>query len=601
MGWHNPPVPWRELERRLSGRRAPGRPPGADGNDSPAWSHHRQPFQTDVRRAETGTPWWELHVHSNFSFLDGASHPEDLAVEAARLGLEGLALTDHDGLYGVVRFAEAAREVGLRTVFGAELSLELTQPQTGRPDPEGHHLLVLAPDAKSYRRLCRVISEAQLRGGEKGRPVYGGLAEVAAQAQERWVVLTGCRKGLVPAALAAGGPDAAAAALDELVGLFGHKRVYVELTDRGDPADSARNDVLYRLALDAGLKAVATGNVHHASPAQGRLAAALAAVRARRSLDEMDGWLPAAGGAYLRSGEEMAARFARYPGVLDTTVALGRECAFDLQDVAPALPRFPVPDGHTEMTWLRHLTERGARRKYRDDPKGHRQIEHELAVISEQGFPGYFLIVDDIMRFCRDNDILAQGRGSAANSAVCYALGITAVDAVAHRLLFERFLSVARDGPPDIDIDIESGRREEVIQYVYGKYGRDRAAQVANVISYRPKLAVRDMARALGYSPGQIDAWSKQVDNRDALSSTADHDVPEPVLELARQVLRYPRHLGIHSGGMVLCDRPVNTVCPVEWARMPGRTVLQWDKDDCAAMNLVKFDLLGLGMLEALH
>ncbi|MDP9208429.1 MAG: error-prone DNA polymerase, partial [Actinomycetota bacterium] len=230
-----------------------------------------------------------------------------------------------------------------------------------------------------------------------------------------------------------------------------------------------------------------------------------------------------------------------------------------------------------------------------------RQIDHELAMIEQLGFPGYFLIVWDIVEFCRRADIYCQGRGSAANSAVCYAIGITKADAVSLGLLFERFLSPERDGPPDIDLDIEAGRREEVIQYVYERYGRDRAAQVANVITYQARSAVRDMGRALGYAPGQLDAWSKQVDAWGPIEATVEHEIPEQVMELARQVQRFPRHLGIHSGGMVICDRPVVEVCPVEWATMKDRSVLQWDKDDCAAVGLVKFDLLGLGMLSALH
>ncbi len=268
------------------------------------------------------------------------------------------------------------------------------------------------------------------------------------------------------------------------------------------------------------------------------------------------------------------------------------------------------------MSWLRVLAERGATRRYgprpatpggpEDQPGAWAQIDHELDVIEQLGFPGYFLIVWDIVEFCRRADIFCQGRGSAANSAVCFALGITKADAVSLGLLFERFLSPERDGPPDIDIDIESDRREEVIQYVYGRYGREYAAQVANVITYRARSSVRDMARALGYATGQQDAWSKQVDAWSPLASVAggsqsDHEIPDAVLDLARQVEHFPRHLGIHSGGMVLCDRPVIEVCPVEWARMEDRTVLQWDKDDCAAVGLVKFDLLGLGMLSALH
>ncbi|HUQ39288.1 MAG TPA: error-prone DNA polymerase [Acidimicrobiales bacterium] len=609
MGWDNPPVPWNELHARLADGRPRNAPDIANGGDSPAWSHKRQPYvpptiTRPTRRAPT-VPYAELHCHSNFSFLDGASHPEELAEEAARLGLEALAVTDHDGLYGVVRFAEAASAVGLPTVFGAELSMGLTKPQNGVADPEGHHLLVLARDPEGYARLSRTISEAQLRGREKGKP-HVEMSPLADRHGGHWQVLTGCRKGTVPAALLSDGPAAAARRLADLVAVFGRDSVAVELWDHGDPLDSARNDALVDLAVRAGVAVVATNNVHYATPARRRLATALAAVRARRSLDDIDGWLPPAATAHLRSGAEQAARFARYPGVVEAAAEMGRAFAFDLDLVAPRLPDFPVPDGHTEMSWLRALTEEGARRRYGERgaervPGAYAQIDHELAMIEQLGFAGYFLIVWDIVEFCRRSDILCQGRGSAANSAVCYALGVTNADAVALGLLFERFLSPERDGPPDIDIDIESDRREEAIQYVYDRYGRENAAQVANVITYRPRSAVRDMGKALGHATGQLDAWSKQIDMWGPLSHTADHDIPAPVMELAGELQHFPRHLGIHSGGMVICDRPVVEVCPVEWGRMEGRTVLQWDKDDCAAVGLVKFDLLGLGMLSALH
>ncbi len=317
----------------------------------------------------------------------------------------------------------------------------------------------------------------------------------------------------------------------------------------------------------------------------------------------MDGWLPAGATAHLRSGAEMAALFARYPGAVRRAAEYGKACAFDLSLVEPQLPPRKVPDGHTEVTWLRELTYQGVRRRFAGRPhyrQAKEKIEYELGVIEGLNFPGYFLIVKEIVDFCAKEGILCQGRGSAANSAVCYALGITAVDAVAHNLLFERFLAPERDGYPDIDLDIQSDRREEVIQHVYRKYGRQCAAQVANVITYRPKNAVRDMAKALGYSQGQQDAWSKQIDHWGPLPADGDHDIPAQVIDLANQVLQYPRHLGIHSGGMVLCDRPVAQVCPVEWATKKDRTVVQWDKEDCADAKLVKFDLLGLGMLTAL-
>ena len=676
----------------------------------------------------------ELHAHSAFSFLDGASQPEELAAEAARLGLRALAVTDHDGLYGVVRFAQAARAVGLPTVFGAELHLPAPDGRrhsrekrvtpgppvldlpTGVADPRASHLLVLARGADGYRALSRAIAEAHLRTGKKGAADYR-LEELAATAAGQWLVLTGCRKGSVRRALAGGDPSgvagvapggivAARTELDRLVALFGRDNVAVETTAAGDPYDAERADALAFLAAEAGLPLVATGNVHYATPRDADLASALAAVRARSSLEDLDGWLPGGPGAHLRSAAEMLALHRRHPSAVGTAADLAAECAFDLSLVAPNLPPYPVPDGHTEATWLRELVRRGALEVYGPPekeriPGAYAQLAHELRVIEDLGFPGYFLVVYDLVDFCRRNGIMAQGRGSAANSAVCYALRVTAVDAVRHGLLFERFLAPERDGPPDIDVDIESARREEVIQYVYATHGRSHAAQVANVISYRPRSAIRDAARALGYDAGQQDAWSSSIERWGSLRppvdptpvpperphtsarvphpssgshgrparphvghvgpvsepattvvtareertrtrasqwgntweppavlrapkgvdtpglATADgHDVvptllppsasdldeiPAQVIDLADRFLRLPRHLGIHSGGMVMCDRPVIEVCPVEWARMPGRTVLQWDKEDCADAGLVKFDLLGLGMLTALR
>jgi error-prone DNA polymerase len=615
VGFNNPDLPWRELERRLSDRPrrpAPPRPAGANGGDSPAWSPVRPAYlpPAQLQRRTGGHPYAELHCHSSFSFLDGSSSPEELVEEAARLGLEALALTDHDGFYGVVRFAEAARALGVPTVLGAELSLGLTRPQNGEPDPEGTHLLVLARDPEGYASLASTISAAQLTGAEKGKPIYDGI-DLAAVHRDHWVVLTGCRKGAVPKARVERGPAAAERELHHLIDTFGRHNVVVELCDHGDPLDSARNDALAALAIRAGVEVVATTNAHYATPAGRRLATAMAAVRARRSLDEIDGWLPACAGAHLRSGDEQARRFARWPGAVAHAAELGRACAFDLQLVAPRLPPFPCPDGLTEMQYLRRLTEEGAARRYgprgaEHVPGAYRQIDHELDLIEQLGFPGYFLVVWDIVDFCRREGIYCQGRGSAANSAVCYSLGITNADAVSLGLLFERFLSPERDGPPDIDIDIESGRREEAIQHVYRLHGRRHAAQVANVITYRAKSSIRDVAKALGYAPGQQDAWSKQVDAWGGVAVTAeqqqrDGDIPRDVLELAAEIEHAPRHLGIHSGGMVICDRPIVEVCPVEWARMEDRSVLQWDKDDCAAIGLVKFDLLGLGMLEVLH
>ena len=633
------------------------------------------------RSAVPTVPYAELHAHSNFSFLDGASSPAELVEEAVRLGLEALALTDHNGFYGVVRFAEAAAEAGLPTVFGTELTLdaygadELTldaygvdeldlDHQTGGPrprrgagsgrrkprvrpertgcaDPVGSHVVVLARSPAGYASLGALISAAQM-AGRKGAPRLstGEFLAAAAAHRDEWAILTGHRKGAVPAALVSGGhdggPRAAAAQLGRLIEAAGRHNVFVELWDHGDPIDSERNDALAALAIRAGVEPICTNGVHYATPAGRRLAAALSAVRARRSLDELDGWLPPAATAHLRSGAEQERRFARWPGVVAAAAQLGRDCVFDLSLVAPNLPPYPCPDGHDEMSYLRRLTSAGALERY-GTPEAERvpgawaQIRHELDLIEQLGFAGYFLVVSDIVQFCRKHDIYCQGRGSASNSAVCYSLGITNVDSVALGLLFERFLSPERDGPPDIDIDIESGRREEVIQYVYERYGRAHTAQVANVVSYRQRSAVRDMARALGYTTGQSDAWAKALDRYGSLSELAasghtpvgipqpaparsrdwrdaapepppdQHGIPGDVLHLAGALEHAPRHLGIHSGGMVICDRPVTHVCPTEWATKADRSVLQWDKDDCAAVGLVKFDLLGLGMLSALH
>lgn len=663
MGWDNPSRPWRDFERLLSWGQHGEAEPRREADRLQAWREHLGDARAAVRSPpDTGVPYAELHCHSHFSFLDGVSDPAELVGEAVRLGLRGLAITDHDGFYGVARFARAARDSGLRTVFGAELSVGLTVPRDGEPDPVGHHLLVLARGTEGYRALSAAIGQAQLTGGEKGRPAYD-LARLAEPLRDRVMVLTGCRKGAVRAALARHGLGeaglcAAVGELRTLTEAFGGEGVLVELIDHDGPTDDTVNDLLATAAERAGLPTVATNNVHYARPADHAVSLALAALRARRDLDAMESWLPASPTAHLRSGEEMARRFARFPGALERTVEVAESCGCDFATVRPRLPDFPMPAGfRSEAAYLRELVARGARERYgapSAKPDVYRQLDHELRIIQDLEYPGYFLIVWDIVQFCRREGILCQGRGSAANSAVCYALGITSVDAIAHGLLFERFLSPEREGPPDIDLDIESARRELVIQYVYRRYGRDRAAQVANVITYRAKLALRDAARVLGYATGTRDAWARRIGPHESLPPPPDtaappgagapraapgagpstgtgaagggytdpaaepepgtptplmpetpadveSHVPDRVLWLADRLLRLPRHLGIHSGGMVICDRPVSEVVPVEWARMADRSVLQWDKDDCADAHLVKFDLLGLGMLGALH
>ncbi len=593
MGWGSrSDLKWAQLEKHMVGGTIID--PLADADDRAGWE---EPERTPPEPGHSNIPYAELHCHTNFSFLDGASHPEELVHEAVRLGLNALAITDHDGLYGVVRFAEAARELPLKTVFGAELSLSGIE-RAGPPDPAGEHLLLLATGQKGYARLSAAIAKAHLKGGQKGRPSYD--LDALGALHGHVVALTGCRKGGVPQALAR--KEDAGRRLDGLTEMFGRDNVFVELTDHGDPLDGDRNEALVKLARAKGLELVATNNVHYHAPARRRLATVMAAVRARTNLDQIDPYLPAAATAHLRSGDEMAARLMSAEPVINASI-LAERLAFDLHLIAPNLPPFKgCKAGQSEMDLLRDLVYRGAAERYGlVHAEAYAQIERELKMIEELNFPGYFLVVWDIVRFCRDKGILCQGRGSAANSAVCYALRVTNVDPIRYHLLFERFLAPERDGPPDIDVDIESDRREEVIQYVYETHGRERTALVANVISYRPRSAVRDVARAFGHSPGQQDAWSKQIDRWREISKEDVDGVPANVLHFANELLTAPRHLGIHSGGMVICDRPIIEVCPVEWARMEGRTVLQWDKDDCAAIKLVKFDLLGLGMLSAIQ
>ena len=578
----------------------------------------------------------ELHAHSAYSFLDGANEPDELASAAVELGLEALALTDHDGVPGIVKHAQAGRAHGLPTIHGTELTLA-----------DGSHLPVLARNPTGYRRLVSAISRHNLDAGHRQEPAHNlptlasalrsdptGQTEAAAGT---CLVLTGTANG--PLRRALGDPrrpdtwdlKAADTCLGHLTELFAapdrgrpsgagpttaaHRQVEgdatiglaVELTLDGGPTDAALTDALTRLAHAHRLPLVATGAVRCARPADARLADVLTSTRLVTDLEGARGHLPPIG-RWLRGAHDMALLHRRSPGAVDLAAELAADLAFDLSLIAPDLPDADVPEGHTPASWLRELTRQGATRRYgtpQEHPRAWEVLNHELEVIESLGFPGYFLIVHAIVEFCAQSGILCQGRGSAANSAVCYALGITAVDAVRHQMLFERFLSPGRAGYPDIDLDIEACRREEVIQYVYSRYGRERAAQVANVISYRPRSAVRDAARALGHPAGVQDAWAKQMERwtsvRPGGLTGQNDEVPEPVLDIAEKLLRLPRHLGVHPGGMVLCGRPVTEVCPVRWAAMDNRSVLQWDKDDCAEAGLVKFDLLGLGALTALR
>ncbi|MDP9493994.1 MAG: PHP domain-containing protein, partial [Actinomycetota bacterium] len=468
----------------------------------------------------------ELHCHTNFSFLDGASHPEDLVERAIELGYEALAVTDHDGFYGVSRFWQAAKATGLPAIYGVEIGLEadpkgvhdpVTRAQEwdqlrhartkggqgrlrrgrsvrahgSKPTdlPETDHLVLLAGSPQGYRALSNLITKAQLRG-EKDHPVYvwDDLAEAARSPDAH--ALTGCHFGAVPKAAARGDLGATIRESSKLRELFG-SRLHLELWHHGMPEDDPRNDLMWEVAQKLALPVVASNQVHYHQRKDAYLSEVLAAIGGRRTLALADGFRPASDERFLKSQGEMAVRFARYPGAVARAGELGRRLAFDLGLVAPNLPDFPMP-GHfqDEMDYLRHLTWEGARDVYAgsDDgiePGARRRLEHELDIIEKLGFPGYFLVVKDIIDFARTQDIYCQIRGSGADSAVCRCLGLTRVDPIRLHLPFERFLSEERGRPPDIDIDFEADRREEVIQYCYRKYGRERAAMVANVITYR--------------------------------------------------------------------------------------------------------------------
>lgn len=526
-----------------------------------------------------------------------------MVAQAARLGLDALAVLDVDGMYSTVQTTMAARSCGLPIVYGAEVTLD---PHALRSIVPGSHargwglapgaqepgirLPLLAGGPDGYENLVGMMSTRALaREGERS-PRF--TLEDVSEAGGGLIALTGGRRGPLMRALRSGGPTWARrviASLAEAVG--GVDRVLVEW--QAAPGDGPQDaEVLADLARRTGAMLVATTGARMSSPAKQALGDVLAATRIGTSMEEACAHL-GAHRPYLRSPAEMARLHAAYPEALSHSCEVAARSAFDLRLVAPRLPRTSVPRGHTPQTWLSHLARKGARERYgtrEEHPQAWETIERELSVIERLGFAGYFLIVKEIVDFCAKRGIVCQGRGSAANSAVCFCLGITAVDAVRHNLLFERFLSDARSGPPDIDVDIEASRREEVIQHVYELYGRDRAAQVANVITYRPRSAMRDAARALGYPVGSAQAWSR-----------GKGEAPPLVAEAARALSRLPRHMGIHSGGMVLTDQPVSRICPVGWAAMEGRTVLQWDKEDCADAGLVKFDLLSLGMLTALR
>ncbi len=533
----------------------------------------------------------ELRCRSAFSFLEGASNPEDLADRAAELGHSALALADRDGLYGVPRFHQAARRAGLRALVGAELGLE-------EPGPP---LLLLVESRRGYRNLARLLTVAQ------GRAPKG-------EAWARWEDLEAHAEGLV--ALVRGTGALTRAGLDRAAGVFG-ARLWVDVARCGDRRGEAESRFAVALAESAGVPVVASGDVRFARPEGRRVLDAFTCLAEKTALDRAGRKLLPNGEHHLRTPREMAERFADRPAWLRATREIAERCSFALEDLGYRFPTFPVPRGECQASWLRRLTFEGARTRYgeRLPPRVRAQLEHELALIEKLDLPGYFLIVHDIARFARESGILVQGRGSAANSAVCYALSITAVDPVGMELLFERFLSEERGEWPDIDLDLPSGDpREKVIQYVYEKYGPHGAGMTATVISYRTRSAVREMGKVLGMAEDAVDRLSKLLssfdyrEDLDELNATlrqagVDPEAPRIalLLDLVDQVRGLPRHLGQHTGGLVIAAGRLDEVVPIEPAAMPGRSVVQWDKDDCADLGIIKIDLLGLGMLNALE
>jgi error-prone DNA polymerase len=546
----------------------------------------------------------ELHAQSAFTFLEGAEQPETLVAEAARLGMPALALVDRDGVYGAARCHRAAEQAGLRALVGSELTLA-----------DGARLPVLVEDRDGYRNLCRLVTRLKL-GAPKGAGCVT-LDDLAPYA-DGLVCLTGGRRGPLAAAVARGDHQAARGILDRLAGIFGRDNCFVEVQRHLDRAQERDLGRLVQLAADARLPVVATNQPLYARPGGRAVADVFTCIREKTDLDHAGRRLTGNGERDLKGGLEMAQRFRDMPDALAVTGELALRLSFTLKNLDYRFPDFPLPPDTSALEHLRDLARAGARRRYGNGPlaaRARRQITHELEIIGRLDLAGYFLIVWDIVEFCRANDILVQGRGSAANSAVCYALGLTAVDPVGMDLLFERFLSEARGEWPDIDLDLPSGeRREAAIQYVYQRYGRHGAGMTANVITYRGRSAAREVGKALGL-PGEMqDRLARLVSNwgyQDPAEVLTRHlaeagcDPTQPRIRkfaaLWTRLQDLPRHLGQHSGGMVVTGGRLDDVVPLEPATMPGRVVIQWDKDDCAALGIVKVDLLGLRMMSVLQ
>ena len=556
----------------------------------------------------------ELHARSAFSFLEGASLPEDLVAACTALNIPGMALLDRDGVYGSPRFHLAAKQTRIKAHIGAEVTCEDLSPgKTGDP----FRLPLLASSRTGYQNLCRLITKMKLRAAkDEGASREEELQEHAAGL----ICLTGDDCGPLAAALERGGIKEGRRSVEQLVSIFGHENVYVELQRHFWREEEARNHAAREIAGSLNLPVLATNGVCYATRRQRELCDIFAALRHHQTLSSAGRLLALNSERHLKSPEEMAELFSDLPEAIAHTGELSSRLEFTLEDLGYEFPKYPVPRDESMMSFLRERTQEGFKERYgRTTPairqRAKRQMERELVLIEKLELPGYFLIVWDLVRFCREQKILAQGRGSAANSCVCYSLGITAVDPIKMDLLFERFLSEERGEWPDIDLDLPSGdQRERVIQHVYSRYGERGAAMTANVITYRGRLAAREMGKALGFESDTLDRlaavvgnWEYQ-DEHDSLDRRfhdAGLDLQHPRLrkyfELCQAVQDLPRHLGQHSGGMVICQGQLDSVVPLEPASMPGRVVVQWDKEDCADMGIIKVDLLGLGMMAVLE
>ena len=568
----------------------------------------------------------ELHTCSAFSFLEGASLPEELVTEAARLELPAIALLDRDGVYGSPRFHMAAKKTGIRAHIGAEISVTGFGAQVGAPSwmpnkipPRPVRLAVLVENRTGYQNLCRLMTRYKLREQEKGTGT-ATLEEIAEHA-EGLVCLTGSDEGVLAASLAHEGEQGARRNIEKLITSFGKRNVYVELQRHFDPAEEMRNQAAVRLAGTLGLPLLATNGVRYVRPEDREILDVFTCLRNHCQLETAGRLLERNDERHLRTATKMTRLFSDLPQAIANTGELSARLQFTLSDLGYEFPRYPTAPGETMDSFLKKRAEEGLRERYvakGDDDllqRAERQIRRELTLIEKLKLAGYFLIVWDIVRFCREQGILVQGRGSAANSAVCYALGITAVDPIRMELLFERFLSEDRGEWPDIDLDLPSGdQREKAIQYVYHRYGQLGAAMTANVITYRGRSAAREVGKVLGFDQETLDrlsslvntwGWRGQTDsiqqNFQQAGLDLQHSHVQKFRDLCERIQDLPRHLGQHSGGMVICQGQLDSVVPLEPATMPGRVVVQWDKEDCADMGIVKVDLLGLGMLAVLE